>query len=134
MENDYNSEKFTKGTYSQRNPCMLKLTSNERTTHENHFQDVRLLKFDKPNDLNYQPGDVLMLVPQNSQEKTDVLFKILNENRGDDQKFHGCDLVQIMAKDADMPVPEPLRHPIRLSECAKKYWDLNVCVLFVIYF
>lgn len=87
---------------------------------------MRLLKFEKPSDLTYQPGDVLMLVPQNSSEKADLLFKILNENRGIEQQLLSTDVVQVTAKDSDMPVPEPLRFSIQLWECAKKYWDLNV--------
>lgn len=105
---------------------MLKLKSNERTTCKNHFQDVRLLKFEKPSDLIYQPGDVLMLTPENSSKKVKKLFEILNENRSADQYLMSTDVVKLTAKDSDMPVPESLKTPIQLIECAKKYWDLNV--------
>ncbi|KAK6621939.1 hypothetical protein RUM44_001746 [Polyplax serrata] len=123
--NNFFNDNNKSDKYTQRNPCMLKLKSNERTTCKNHFQDVRLLKFEKPSDLIYQPGDVLMLTPENSSKKVKKLFEILNENRSADQYLMSTDVVKLTAKDSDMPVPESLKTPIQLIECAKKYWDLN---------
>lgn len=99
-----------------------------RTTSESHFQDVRLLKFSTPKNLSYQPGDVLMLVPQNSCDKANKLFTILNENREPGKHFLPEDVVQITVKDTDMPVPDALKSPIKLWDCAKKFWDLNVSI------
>lgn len=74
-----------------------------------------------------------MLVPQNSSEKVDEFFKIINECRENDHKLNPDDAVQLSAKDSDMPVPEALKDPVKLWDCAKKYWDLNVSDYFVLF-
>lgn len=58
----------------------LKLVSNQRTTSEDHFQDVRLLSFDSKK-LSWAPGDILNLRPQNSEETVDAFFALLEEHQ-----------------------------------------------------
>ncbi|KAL0277497.1 UNVERIFIED_CONTAM: hypothetical protein PYX00_004752 [Menopon gallinae] len=124
-ENSYILPERSKKKYSQTNPSVLHVMSNTRVTHKDHYQDVRLIEFRIPRDLVYQPGDVLMLVPQNSCEKVDELFKVLNNGRAAGQELHKTDLIKVSAKDTDMPVPEALSEPLLLWDCARKYWDLN---------
>lgn len=112
--------------YTQTNPSILHVKSNTRMTSQDHYQDVRLIEFRIPKDLAYDPGDVLMLVPQNNREKVDELFKVLNNGRTAGQELYSTDLIKVSAKDTDMPVPEALKEPLSLWDCAKKYWDLNV--------
>lgn len=85
-----------------------------------------------PKSLQYSPGDVLMLVPQNSEKNVQLLFDIINKERSGSEVIDPNTLVRVSEKDGDLPVPETLRHPIRLLECAKKYWDLNVSLLSII--
>lgn len=42
-----------------------KITSNERVTPANHWQDVRHIKFEIPETHPYTPGDVLTIYPKN---------------------------------------------------------------------
>lgn len=50
-----------------------------RTTADDHFQDVRLISFDSTG-IEWAPGDVLIVRPQNSDEQVDELFHILGEH------------------------------------------------------
>lgn len=92
----------------------------------------RLIKLRIPDSLMYNSGDVLMLVPQNSDKNVEQLFDILNRGRKFANRITPDSLVQVVTKDKDLPIPEALSSPISLAECAKKYWDLNVC-LFVFF-
>lgn len=56
----------------------LKLLTNERTTDEDHFQDVRLLSFDAKK-LSWSPGDILNVRPQNRQTMVDDFFALMEE-------------------------------------------------------
>lgn len=63
---------------SQRKNC-IKFQESKRTTAETHFQDVRLISF-KCDNLKWEPGDVLVIRPENSIEQIDELFAILKEH------------------------------------------------------
>lgn len=54
--------------------------SNTRTTSLKHFQDVRLISFEVPDNVQWSPGDVVMIRPKNSQKTINDLFKIFQEN------------------------------------------------------
>ncbi|KAJ8300702.1 hypothetical protein KUTeg_022221 [Tegillarca granosa] len=55
--------------HSQSNPFYASLMSNERVTAIDHFQDVRLVKFNiSGSSISYSPGDVVMIAPKNSME------------------------------------------------------------------
>ena len=60
-------------------PFMARLTSRDRMTSEDHFQDTRLFEFDlnDAKDLKYDPGDVCMVQPSNLVENVDFFFKEL---------------------------------------------------------
>ncbi|XP_034233950.1 NADPH-dependent diflavin oxidoreductase 1 [Thrips palmi] len=105
-----------------------KVKSNDRTTSSTHFQDVRLISFnDCPSDMSYQPGDVLMVRPQNLPDNVKLLMDLLT---GDDAKLAGSTLCQetvfsVSQIDPDMVVPEPLKTPQSLINLVTHYWDLN---------
>lgn len=69
---------------------------NKRLTAENHYQDVRLISF-KSDQLNWQPGDILVIRPQNSDEQINELFDIFNEHGFD---FNADTIVQLTEIDA----------------------------------
>jgi len=52
---------------------------NVRTTSETHFQDVRLISFDAKN-IEWSPGDILIVRPENSTENVNALFQLFNDN------------------------------------------------------
>lgn len=53
---------------------------NERTTAPNHFQDVRLISFQISDEVQWSPGDVVMIRPRNSQKSVNDLFDVFKEN------------------------------------------------------
>ncbi|CAK1540932.1 unnamed protein product [Leptosia nina] len=67
------------------NPIYLEVDSNQRTTHETHFQDVRLISFKTVQDekMNYCPGDVFNIRPRNSKDDIDDLFSIFETHNID---------------------------------------------------
>ncbi|XP_014252208.1 NADPH-dependent diflavin oxidoreductase 1 isoform X2 [Cimex lectularius] len=103
----------------------VQLISNERTTPKEHFQDVRLIKFKslEPN-LEYYPGDVAIVMPENSVENVEKFLSLLSSpNR--EEKLFGDTVIKLENVYSEMPVPEALQHPFTLYECTKKFWDLN---------
>jgi len=87
------------------------------------LQDVRLIQFSAP-EVQYSPGDVLMVCPQNSLENVDQLFGLLSV--GFDRRLCPDTVIQVTERDSDASVPLALRHPLTLRRCAEQYWDLNV--------
>lgn len=62
---------------------MTTLASNERITAPDHFQDVRLLKFDVPpeedgSNVDLGPGDTITLYPQNTPEDAQKLIDFMD--------------------------------------------------------
>ncbi|XP_055323259.1 NADPH-dependent diflavin oxidoreductase 1 [Sitodiplosis mosellana] len=94
---------------------------NKRTTADHHFQDVRLISFNSDN-LHWQPGDVLVVRPQNSDAQVDELFEIFKEY---DFDFGPNTIIKLSEIDAEMPVPDYLNIPLPLKTIAKQLWDLN---------
>ncbi|XP_039288461.1 NADPH-dependent diflavin oxidoreductase 1 isoform X2 [Nilaparvata lugens] len=97
--------------------------SNDRTTALDHFQDVRLIKLHCPG-VDYKPGDVAVIRPHNFDSSVDRLIKLLSERKCP-PKLTRLSHIQVVQRDTDMPIPEPLRKPITVEVCAKQYWDLN---------
>ncbi|KAI9711996.1 MAG: NAPDH-dependent diflavin reductase [Bogoriella megaspora] len=54
------------------------LESNERITPDKHEQDVRHLKFSLNEHVDYGPGDVLAIHPQNFSEDVDQFLSLMN--------------------------------------------------------
>ncbi|XP_069679042.1 NADPH-dependent diflavin oxidoreductase 1 [Periplaneta americana] len=109
--------------FNQNNPCHVIVLKNTRTTAPLHFQDVRLIQLSAP-ELQYYPGDVLMVCPHNASERVDEFFELLSH--GSDERLKDPDaVIQVTQKDADAPVPQALQHPLTLRKCAQQYWDLN---------
>ena len=51
--------------------------SNDRVTPHDHFQETRLIKF-KSDPLNYVPGDVIAIYPENSDEEVEDMMQLMN--------------------------------------------------------
>lgn len=51
--------------------------SNDRVTPEDHFQETRLIKLQSDR-LEYVPGDVIAILPENSADEVEDLIKLMN--------------------------------------------------------
>lgn len=100
----------------------LCLQDNRRTTTEDHFQDVRLLRFTFPFDFGWNPGDILKVLPQNSDETLADFFDILSSSV---YGFNEKTVVKFRQIHEEMPLPLAYRHPATLKMMAKYYWDLS---------
>ena len=110
--------------YSKENYYQSKVISNTRVTSEDHFQDTRFVRFSLPlgnNSLNYMPGDVVVILPQNSQESADEFIGLLNLNRTKqvrirrlDKNFLGFNLFDTIEG-----------RPVRVDQLVKQYFDLT---------
>ncbi|VDI53148.1 NADPH-ferrihemoprotein reductase [Mytilus galloprovincialis] len=102
----------------QSNPFYAKMTSNERVTSHDHFQDVRLIRFDISNsNISYSPGDVVVIMPQNSLE---TVTEFINHMKlQDDNFFH------IQQQDLDIELPGMLPQPCSVQYLVQHYLDIN---------
>ncbi|XP_057323905.1 NADPH-dependent diflavin oxidoreductase 1 [Microplitis mediator] len=99
---------------------VCKIIGNTRITARDHYQDVRLIKLSFDKLVNYEPGDVIYLRPQNSSQQVDNFFNLLNKyniplDRNTIIKF----------KKKEIKLPYILQEPVTLEQLAKQYWDLN---------
>ncbi|XP_017042647.1 NADPH-dependent diflavin oxidoreductase 1 [Drosophila ficusphila] len=104
-------------------PKLLKVQENQRTTADNHFQDVRFLLLQSQNeDLSWEPGDVLDVQPQNSDEAVKAFFDLIREHK---LNFDENTVVEITSAHPDMPLPKAYSIPLSLQQAAKFVWDLS---------
>uniref|UniRef100_A0A1B6LZU7 NADPH-dependent diflavin oxidoreductase 1 n=1 Tax=Graphocephala atropunctata TaxID=36148 RepID=A0A1B6LZU7_9HEMI len=103
------------------NTSLCQVLVNQRITHNQHFQDVRIIKL--KSSLSYSPGDVLLVRPQNLPESAEQLLQILKNHNL--HRLKPDTKLTILPRDDDMPVPPALSLPITLHQCAQQYWDLN---------
>lgn len=92
---------------------------NFRTTTADHFQDVRLIRFQAP-EVSYSPGDVVYIKAKNSDEQVDKFFKVLNSNG---VNVHPDMVIQVTEKEIRVPIA--LEPKLTLRQIAQQYWDLN---------
>ncbi|XP_017028304.1 NADPH-dependent diflavin oxidoreductase 1 [Drosophila kikkawai] len=101
----------------------FKLKNNQRTTAENHFQDVRFLKLEYQAEvLSWEPGDVLDVQPQNSEETVKEFFELIREHN---LNFDEDTVVEVVSAHPDMPLPKAYATPLSLRQAAKYVWDLS---------
>ena len=110
--------------YSKENYYKSRVISNIRVTSEDHFQETRFVRFSLPlsnNSLNYLPGDVVVVLPQNSQESADEFIGLLNLDRTEQVKirrlnknFLGFNLFDTIEG-----------KPRRIEQLVKEYFDLT---------
>ena len=82
--NDTNHDKVE--GFDSQNPFYATLISNDRVTHEDHFQDTRLVELKISDQVTYCPGDVCLVQPTNSK-KTVTKFLELMAHLDPDKKF-----------------------------------------------
>ncbi|BES91572.1 FAD Hypothetical protein domain [Nesidiocoris tenuis] len=110
---------------NQPNSYEVLLSSNQRVTPDDHFQDVRLLKMRLPKaekKFSYSPGDVVYVTPSNSTEDVDKFFDLFGENG-----FLRSNILKLEQKYSGVSVPSQLSgKSFNLESCVRNYWDLNV--------
>ncbi|XP_076162157.1 NADPH-dependent diflavin oxidoreductase 1-like [Ptiloglossa arizonensis] len=95
------------------------LIENIRTTTQDHFQDVRLIKL-KSNNINYQPGDIVYVRPKNSKKQIENFFSVLNTNN-----VQLNPNMKIQVSEKEIKVPIVLKQTLTLQQIVEQYWDLN---------
>lgn len=101
----------------------LKLLSNQRTTHPEHFQEVRLLQFEVSSmKSSWNPGDVLQVHPKNSQEQIDSFKSLMLEHKWD---FTVDTVVRIHKKHEEIMIPYYYNRPLTVLQMITYIWDLN---------
>ncbi|KAK4875055.1 hypothetical protein RN001_011477 [Aquatica leii] len=93
----------------------------QRTTSDNHFQDVRLVKLETEGQ-RYIPGDVVVIRPRNSVERVNEFQNLLRSNGID---IPPNTILKISEIDPDVPVPTPLHYQVSFQQLCEEYFDLN---------
>lgn len=121
MNNEYCSvhDIFMKEVFTNNEVKVGTIIENIRTTAQDHFQDVRLIKFRSDN-INYQPGDIVYVRPKNSQKQIEKFFNVLNDNN---VQLNPDMLIQVTEK--EIKVPNVLKQILTLYQIVEQYWDLS---------
>jgi len=99
-------------------PFHARLISNRRLTASDHFQDTRLIKLDiSGSGINYSPGDVAMIQPDNMTATVDAFIELLD--------LDPEQLFTLQENDPDVPLPSCLPTPCSVRHLVTKYLDIN---------
>jgi sulfite reductase alpha subunit-like flavoprotein len=105
----------------------LRIIENKRVTKENHFQDVRRMKFEVLDQQlsSYEPGDTLGIKPKNSKENIESLLKRL--------KWNGKDRIKVTNRGSKKKESKSLETKEILFESISLYelFELFLDILFV---
>ncbi|XP_075690961.1 NADPH-dependent diflavin oxidoreductase 1 [Rhinoderma darwinii] len=106
------------GAPTELQPHRAPLVTNQRVTAQQHFQDVRLIECDiTGSGIQYSPGDVVMIQPQNSPK--DVLEFCSLLGLDPDSVF------VLEPHDPDTPVPPHLPQPCSVQHLVERYLDIR---------
>lgn len=95
-------------------------TLNQRLTPDTHFQDTRHLAFRSDEDIKYEPGDVCVILPANSDTNVKQFIETLNLNPN--QRF------SLTKKDANYMVNylyDFIPDGLRIIDLVKYYLDIQ---------
>lgn len=67
---------------------LVELEENRRLTPQKHWQDVRHLRFSCASSVEYGPGDVLTLYPENSSSDVEQMLKLMSWGQFADLPIH----------------------------------------------
>ncbi|KAM4019635.1 NADPH-dependent diflavin oxidoreductase 1 isoform 2-T2 [Anomaloglossus baeobatrachus] len=99
-------------------PLHALLVTNQRVTAQEHFQDVRLIEFDiSESGINFAPGDVVMIQPQNSPKDVQEFCSLLRLDP--DSTFI------LQPQDPDVPAPPHLPQPCSVQHLVERYLDIR---------
>ncbi|KAM3910991.1 NADPH-dependent diflavin oxidoreductase 1 [Leptodactylus fuscus] len=101
-------------------PHHATLVTNQRVTAQEHFQDVRLIEFDiTGSGIQYSPGDVVMIQPQNSPQDVQNFCSLL--------RLDPDSVFVLEPRDPDTPMPPHLPQPCSVRHLVERYLDIR-CV------
>lgn len=108
--------------FNQWNPYLSRVISNERATSLDHFQEVRYVKleFNPAFYLTYQPGDVVMICPQNSPSDVDNFIKLFKLDPN--EKFI------LKKEDTSCSIQNAYHHlpqPCTIKQLVRDYLDIH---------
>ena len=107
-------------------PLNVILQENRRMTPESHWQDVRKLILTTKDHVDYMPGDVLTLYPQNPEEDVKQLLECMDWTEVADQKIQYTESKLTSDLDIESPLPDvPSSQPTTLRELLTNYLDFN---------
>ncbi|KAM5145411.1 NADPH-dependent diflavin oxidoreductase 1 [Mantella aurantiaca] len=107
-------------TPTELHPFQAVLVSNQRVTAADHFQDVRLIEFDiTGSGIQFSPGDVVMVQPQNSQKDVEKFCELL--------RLDPNSVFFLESQDPDIPLPLQLPQPCSVGHLVEQYLDIR-CV------
>ncbi|KAH0541210.1 hypothetical protein KQX54_021281 [Cotesia glomerata] len=99
---------------------VCKVIDNIKLTAQDHYQDVRLIKLLFNNNIDYEPGDIIYLRPENSSQQIDNFFELLKQHN---IPINKNTIIKLNKK--EIKIPHILEEPIKLEQLVKYYWDLN---------
>ncbi|KAG8549501.1 hypothetical protein GDO81_020980 [Engystomops pustulosus] len=106
------------GIATELQPHHATLVTNQRVTAQDHFQDVRIIEFDiTGSGIQYSPGDVVMIQPQNSHKDVQMFCSLL--------RLHPDSLFVLEPHDPDTPVPPQLPQPCSVQHLVERYLDIR---------
>lgn len=95
------------------------VVSNQRVTSAEHFQDVRLIKLDiQGSQITFQPGDVVVVYPENCEEDTDEFFRLFSN-------YKPATYLTLAPTEEGTSLPHCLSKQVSLSQCVQKYFNLT---------
>lgn len=86
------------------------------------LQDTKFMKFTLEN-LHYDPGDVLIVRPQNSDEAVERFFELFQHRKKD---FNENSVISVSKNIKNIFIPPALEEPVAFKNVVKEYFDLNV--------
>uniref|UniRef100_T1JNG4 NADPH-dependent diflavin oxidoreductase 1 n=1 Tax=Strigamia maritima TaxID=126957 RepID=T1JNG4_STRMM len=118
MDSNMNNLLQVKKTNESNKRFRSRIISNQRVTAEDHFQDVRLIKFDcNFGGVDYSPGDVFMIQPENLEENVEEFLQLFDISPNT--------MFTVEQNDANIPIPNLLPCPCTFLLCAQIYWDIQ---------
>ncbi|XP_074094792.1 NADPH-dependent diflavin oxidoreductase 1-like isoform X2 [Cotesia typhae] len=123
--NDDNNKYYLDNIYLKEvgineNLMICKVIDNIKLTAQDHYQNVRLIKLLFNNNIDYEPGDVIYLRPENSLQQIDNFFKLLKQHN---IPIDRNTIIKLNKK--EIKIPHILKEPVKLEQLVKYYWDLN---------
>ena len=82
-----------------------RVTSNERVTPATHWQDVRHLKLEVPEEHSYVPGDVLTIYPKNFPADVSLFLQTMGWTSIADTPLRFVPSSSVVPEDATLPIP-----------------------------
>lgn len=106
------------GAPTELQPHRAPLVTNQRVTAQEHYQDVRIIEFDiSGSGIQYTPGDVVMIQPQNSPKDVQEFCSLLRLDP--DRVF------VLEPHDPDTPAPPHLPQPCSVQHLVERYLDIR---------